>query len=293
MEIHSLQELIDIIEKLENKYAQKRPSLVFEGDEKYLPRFIFRGHSNHNEYKLLPGILREESIGFGTRTIYSQLEYNILVDFISEGCKYINDVPVTDIPSWLEIAQHFGVPTRLLDFTQNPLVALYFACEDTRDVDGSIWIINEASYNRIFFKKNNLILSSESKWIISKIITDEIINAFVIPHNSQDCIQYPWIYKPDYREERMNMQSSIFMIWGAKRGELTSFVENKNYMTIENKAENEGEGILCYIKIPSKYKEKILSQLNLCGVNQKFVYPGLDGVGRFINAKYSGKEKRL
>ena len=138
-----------------------------------------------------------------------------------------------------------------------------------------------------------MILSSESKWIISKIITDEIINAFVIPHNNQDCIQYPWIYKPDYREERMNMQSSIFMIWGAKRGELTSFVENKNYMTIENKVENEGDGILCYIKIPSKYKEKILSQLNLCGVNQKFVYPGLDGVGRFINAKYSGKEKRL
>ncbi len=293
MEIHSVQELIDTIEILESNYTYLQsiaPNPIF-GSMKNTPHFIYRGHSNHDEYKMLPGVLREKKTKNGTATVYSQLEYNILSDFISEACRYIKDVPIADISSWLEIAQHFGVPTRLMDFTQNPLVALYFACVDTKDADGSIWIINEPEYNKTFFQMKGFSLSTDSKFIISKIISDEIVNAFNTPDYRQNRIPYPWIYKPDYREERMNLQSSIFMIWGAKRGELTSFVKNKHYMTADNNVINKEDGILCYIKIPVDCKEKILNQLNLCGINQKFVYPGLDGVGRFINTKYSAKIK--
>lgn len=293
MEIHSVQELIDTIEKLESNYTYSlsiAPNAIF-GGIKYSPHFIYRGHSDHERYKLLPGVLREKSSVSGTTTEYSQLEYNILSDFISEACRYIKDVPRSDIPSWLEIAQHFGVPTRLLDFTQNPLVALYFACIDKKDVDGSIWIINEPTYNKILFQKNFLTLSSDSEQMVTKIVLDEIVNAFYSPYNIPDRILFPWIYKPNYREERMNMQSSIFMIWGANRGTLTSFVQDKHYMTADDNVINEADGILCYIRIPADCKENILYQLNLCGINQKFVYPGLDGVGRFINAKYSAKTK--
>lgn len=293
MEIHSVQELINTIEKLESNYTYSRsiaPNTVF-GNMEYVPHFIYRGHSNHEKYTFLPGVLREETTRFGTTTKYSQLEYNILSDFISEACRYVKDIPITDIPSWLEIAQHFGVPTRLMDFTKNPLVALYFACSDTKDVDGSIWIINEPTYNKTFFQMNYLSLSIDSEHIVSKIISDEIVNAFNTPDYRQNRILYPWIYKPNYKEERMNLQSSIFMIWGAKRGELTSFVETKHYMTTDDNITNKEDGILCYIKIPADYKEKILKQLNLCGINQKFVYPGLEGVGRFISTKYSAKTK--
>jgi len=182
---------------------------------------------------MLPGVLREKFVTFGTTTVYSQLEYNILSDFISEVCRYIKDVSMTDISSWLEIAQHFGVPTRLLDFTQNPLVALYFACEDTKNVDGSIWIVNEPGYNKILFNTNYLTLSIDSKNIISKIISDEIINAFSTPDYRQNRIQYPWIYKPDYKEERMNMQSSIFMLWGANQGDCYSSAGGLNSSSLE------------------------------------------------------------
>lgn len=293
MEIHSVQELINTIEKLESNYTYSQmiaPNPIF-GSKKYIPHFIYRGHSNHDDYKMLPGVLREKTTKNGTTTVYSQLEYNILNDFISEACRYIKDIPIKDISSWLEIAQHFGVPTRLMDFTQNPLVALYFACIDTKDIDGSVWIINESVYNRTFFQMSGLALSTDSKFIISKIISDEIVNAFNTPDYRQNRIQYPWIYKPDYTEERMNLQSSIFMIWGANRNPLTSFVQNDHYMTDDDNVTNKENGILCYIKIPADYKDKILNQLNLCGINQKFIYPGLDGVGRYISTKYSGKIK--
>ena len=293
MEIHSVQELIDTIEKLEFNYTYSHsiaPNAEF-GNMDYRPHFIYRGHSNHEKYTLLPGVLREETTSSGTITKYSQLEYNILSDFMAEACRYVKNIPVTDIPSWLEMAQHFGVPTRLMDFTQNPLVALYFACTDAKNIDGSIWIINEPVYNKTFFQMNYLSLSINSEYMVSKIISDEIVNAFNTPDYRQNRILYPWIYKPNYKEERMNLQSSIFMLWGAKRGELTSFVEAKHYMTTIDNVTNKEEGILCYIKIPADCKRKILNQLNLCGINQKFVYPGLEGVGRFISAKYSAKTK--
>ena len=62
-------------------------------------------------------------------------------------------------------------------------------------------------------------------------------------------------------------------------------------MTTDDNVTNKEDDSLCYIKIPADCKEKLLNQLNLCGINQKFVYPGLDGVGRYISTKYSGKTK--
>lgn len=66
-----------------------------------------------------------------------------------------------------------------------------------------------------------------------------------------EMIKCPWIYKPYYRKNRMSLQSSRFMLWGSEK------------------------------------KENLLMQLNSLGINEKFIYPGLDGIGRYIENKYS------
>lgn len=48
-----------------------------------------------------------------------------------------------DVIEWLALMQHFGAPTRLLDFTQSPYVATYFAVEDATE-DSVIWAVNES-----------------------------------------------------------------------------------------------------------------------------------------------------
>ena len=294
MEVCSVQEYLCLIEQLKKNYTYSAGNAVL-GIQACTPNFIFRGHSNHQKYKLLPGIFREREISPGhITTEYSQLEFNILNDFISEACRFVKDIPVEDVPAWLEIAQHFGVPTRLLDFTENPLVALYFACTGSPEEDAAVWIINEPIYNKKFFSEGSLVLAMRSKQIVSKIVSEEVVyqdyQDYQAQHyNNPNYIQWPWIYKPHYYEERMNLQSSVFMIWGANRGPLTNFISQNEFM-VEEDVTNQTCGLICSISIPAGRKRELLNQLNLCGVNEKFIYPGIDGIGRYINRKYSSRK---
>lgn len=74
------------------------------------------------------------------------------------------------------------------------------------------------------------------------------------------------------------------MIWGADRRPLTELV-SKNEFMIDKAVTNQANGFLCYISIPANRKREMLNQLNLCGINEKFIYPGMDGIGRYIEWK--------
>ena len=75
---------------------------------------VFRGYSKQAE--LLPKIIREKDL--------SNREIELLVDFEKYGLQYFS---VNNAIDFMSYAQHFGLPTRLLDFTYNPFIALFFA----------------------------------------------------------------------------------------------------------------------------------------------------------------------
>lgn len=92
---------------------------------------IFRGVKN-SSYPLLPKIGRIKN--------YSRrMEQDILEMFQIRSISFFEHRP-QDKWEWLAIAQHHGLPTRLLDWTQNPLVAAYFAVEGEDDTDSAIYI---------------------------------------------------------------------------------------------------------------------------------------------------------
>ena len=93
-------------------------------------RWIFRGHSDKDwEIKPKAGRIPFNKI--------SDLEY--LKSWKRRGIEYLNKTPVDDW-EWMAIAQHHGLPTRLLDWTHNPLVALFFTCNELFEKDGLIII---------------------------------------------------------------------------------------------------------------------------------------------------------
>jgi hypothetical protein len=93
----------------------------------------FRGQSDDTN-KLLPSIFREKNKSMNEQAMY----YEFIRRFPSHASTHKSPI------EWLTLMQHYGMPTRLLDWTSNLLVALYFACEndDDNEKDGVLFLFN-------------------------------------------------------------------------------------------------------------------------------------------------------
>lgn len=106
--------------------------------------FIFRGQSNL-DWELLPKVGRPR---FAARFSKSMTEQTILDSWKRYSQHHLTIQPV-DEWDWLTLAQHHGLVTRLLDWTRNPLVALYFATENS-DIETDVCVYIMDYGNNIF-----------------------------------------------------------------------------------------------------------------------------------------------
>lgn len=108
----------------------------------YYQKSIYRGISRL-EHKLIPKIGRE------TGHIYADIyeyESEIMKQFKRHSIPFLSKLPANEW-EWLATAQHYGLPTRLLDWTKNPMVAAYFAIKEDYDCDSVIYILDRNQFN--------------------------------------------------------------------------------------------------------------------------------------------------
>lgn len=112
------------VELLENKYFKEQSGT-----------WIFRGHSR-DTYKLEPSVARF------THTVQDSHKYerSLLDQFKRCAIPHLRRIPDNDF-EWLALAQHHGLPTRLLDWSRNPQVALYFAVTANSDDDACVFAL--------------------------------------------------------------------------------------------------------------------------------------------------------
>ncbi len=140
--LEEINTIAEFMEKLNKIKELERYKNLEKGDEiidKFTIDLFYRGHSN-NQYELVPSIERaSRDVNYSVST----LEYTLISKAKNEYPTLFSE---TNNPlDLLFKLQHYGIPTRLLDITINPLVALYFVCKDknnpiNNDFDGEIFI---------------------------------------------------------------------------------------------------------------------------------------------------------
>lgn len=109
---------------------------------------------------LIPKVARNWHLGAG---LLRQEEAVLLHQFKIRATPFLENRPSSDW-EWLSLAQHHGLPTRLLDWTRNPLIALYFCCINDAAQDGAVYgcrCLNEVDINAV---PNPFDLKDDRKW---------------------------------------------------------------------------------------------------------------------------------
>ena len=271
-EIHSLNEYLDIIGQIKSNY-----DCGFKGDALW-----YRGIANIDRYTLLPAVFRGTI--FDKNEIRYYGEAKIFESFKKESRGYI-DVQDDDF-LLLCYAQHFGVPTRLLDFSTNPLVALYFACKDLKSKDGAVWVLNSNQYNKEVLRIAR-IHNNES--ITIELMQEMLVKSVSESSFPKQILQFPIAVEPYYIDQRMSSQGSRFLLWGDTPVQLERMLCFGDY--INNACSNQ-DAFVKRIRIPHNKKASFLDDMDMLGINEKSMFPGLDGVGKYINIHFSVEQQR-
>jgi hypothetical protein len=162
----------------------------------------------------------------------------------------------------LPILQHYGAPTRLLDWTRSPLVALYFASICEYDKDGTIcWFNREAFYNEVGQRWKNFGLKRHP----------EINNEIDLNDTAFNTDGPPWITELNciIPFHRIEVQQGFFTVAGRLGIDHSDLI-----------SEILDESKYGRIIIPASLKQKVLDRLRFMNIHSKSIdYPGADKVG--------------
>lgn len=238
---------------------KKRPF----GEEKEL---WFRGQSEF-DLGLIPKFWRPE---------YRRAdEAEMRLEFMSVGFPLTNNTDSGNDWYWYFLMQHYGCPTRLLDWTTSPLVALYFALRNPKEHDAAVWVIDPWRWNRAHVK--DLYGPAIPGWKETEPYLLKLEDAFDSDlKENQTGKKWPMAIEPPHIDRRIAAQGSKFLMFGKEKDMLDSPAINNNH---EKKGKH---AIVDRITIPRKEAESLLSELNTLGVNQRSLFPDLEGLGQYI-----------
>ena len=257
----------------------KEISKINSKDKKY-----FRGHENF-KWELIPSLYRDEKL--------VKKEKEMISEMIQ---KFPNEFSFTRMIDKLTKFQHYGLPTRLIDITENPHVALYFACSEKNiKEDGRIYVFAPTNENieyadsyRIAILANISRMPSDfgtsnlkdyEEKLISKLKDEKnYFEDYLENDNISTCI----FVRGDYNNERIVAQSGAFILCGVKD-------ENKQCAEIPDSLEENNKKHLFIV--PRKCKEDILNQLELLNINEATLFPEIDKLSAYIkNSVLQGKK---
>jgi hypothetical protein len=203
----------------------------------------------------------------------SELEEHVLRNFIRYSRPHLGTEPVND---WelLVSAQHHGVPTRLLDWTYSPLVAAFFATRpDDEERDRAVWRLDWKAVHEKFGFRPLALLMTELDGLFGE---DGHFTPWRLFCRNPNDAPFACLMEPPSLDQRIVAQAAAFTVCSDKRVPFDRFLQDHGL----------GDALTKFV-VPAAEVARFRDQLDLVGIDERRLFPDLDGVAAAIRRYYA------
>jgi hypothetical protein len=232
---------------------------------RFRSRFAFRGLSDAG-YSLATTLIR---LGGD----FAALERHLLRNF--KKYAHRNVVQGDSLWHWLSVAQHHGLPTRLLDWTYSPFFAMHFATANIDKIhcDGAIWAVNYIEAHRLLPEKLRVQLEEEGANVFTVEMLSESVQSLVELGRLGEG-KYVMFFEPPSMDDRIINQFAFSSVMSDPEELLDRWLAAHPELWRR-------------IIIPASLKWEIRDKLDQANITERVLFPGLDGLSRWLKRHYS------
>jgi len=235
---------------------------------RFRSRYAFRGQSE---------VVEELTSSLARLGAPPEVEGHLLRNFRKYAQR--EAAPGDSIWNWLAVAQHHGLPTRLLDWTFSPYVALHFATEHTEKyhLDGVIWQVDYVATNQLLPERLKEILRDEG----SDVFTAEMLaraSATLAGFDRLAAGEFVAFFEPPSLDERIVIQFALFSLMSGPHANLKAWLDEHPRMFRR-------------VVLPASLKWEVRDKLDQANITERVLYPGLDGLSRWLRRYYMPRRR--
>ncbi len=253
--VHSWNELVDAL--FEQSW---KPDI-----SRFRSNFAFRGLSDAS-YELKTSLSRLDGQ-------YWELERHLVRNFRKYAHR--NVVEKDLIWNWLSVAQHHGLPTRLMDWTYSPFVAMHFAtCNLERyNLDGAIWCMDYVRAHELLpIALRNLLASEGSNTFTVPLLSEGATRLDEFDNLGGE--EFVVFFEPPSLDDRIVNQYALFSVMSNPRRNLDQWMLMHPHLWRK-------------VVVPAELKWEIRDKLDQANITERVLFPGLDGMCAWLKRNYS------
>lgn len=206
--------------------------------------------------------------------VYRQMEYHLMRNF-RKYARHENLTPQSSDWHWWMVGQHHGLPTRLLDWTYSPFIALHFATVHTKlfDRDAAVWCLDYVKLHKLLPGRLKGILTEVGANVFTVEMLERVAKNFadfdtLHPHT------FNVFFEPPSLDARIVNQYALFSVLSSPTLALGDWLAPHPELYHR-------------IIIPKELKLEVRDKLDQSNITERVLFPGLDGLAAWLKRHYS------
>jgi hypothetical protein len=204
------------------------------------------------------------------------VESHLIRNFRKYAIQNVDRPPEGRMWNWLALAQHHGLPTRLVDWSYSPLVALHFATVGRRHraEDCTVMAVDFVAAHQRLPKKLQRVLEAEGGDVWTADLLEREIPSLEDLERLGDGEPVLLFFEPPAIDQRILNQYAFFGVLSDARARLHDYLRRHPELAFR-------------VVIPARLRQEVRDKLDQANVNERVLFPGLDGLSQWLTRHYS------